>query len=152
MKLISPHISYREAVYSDTAIRHGIENKPTTDQLVKMKKLATAIFEPTRKGLGDRQIRLNSFFRCQRLNKLIKGAKNSQHTLGEAMDIDNDNNPEGPTNLEIFEYIRSFCDFDQLIMENPDDKGNPAWIHVSYCEGHNRYQVMAGVKGKYYPL
>ena len=41
------------------------------------------------------------------------------------MDIDNDH-IDGPTNQEIFEYIRNNLDFDQLINEF-----NYNWIHRS---------------------
>jgi zinc D-Ala-D-Ala carboxypeptidase len=152
MKSISNHITYREAVHSDTAVRLGIDNTPTPEQLIKMKILAVMVFEPVRKGLGSKPIYLVSFFRSLKLNKSVKGSKTSQHPKGEAFDIDNDNNPDGPSNQEIFEYIRDNLEFDQLIMENPDDKGNPAWVHVSYKEGHNRKQIMKGINGKYYSL
>ena len=61
------------------------------------------------------------------------------------MDINNDNNPGGPTNLEIFNYIRYNLDFDQLIWEEGDDQ-SPAWVHVSYSAKQNRNQVLKAVK------
>ena len=38
--MISKHISDREGVYSITATRLGIDNKPNEEQLANMKKLA----------------------------------------------------------------------------------------------------------------
>ncbi len=73
---------------------------------------------------------------------------------GKAADIDNDNNPQGPTNAEIFNYILEYLEFDQLIWEYGTVE-NPAWVHVSYNHGKNRRQVLrcSLVDGKrcYYP-
>jgi zinc D-Ala-D-Ala carboxypeptidase len=151
MELITPHITYREATHSDTAARHGIDNTPGAVELSRMRVLALRVFEPLRKGLGNRPIYLSSFFRCTKLNKAVKGSKKSQHIRGEAMDIDNDNNPDGPTNLEIFNYIRDNLEFDQLIREEGNDQ-SPAWVHVSFSAGNNRHQVLRSKNGKYYSL
>jgi len=139
--IISEHLSYREAVYSDTALRLGIDNYPTEAQLESMEDWALHIFEPLRKGLGDRPINISSMFRSLSLNKVIGGAETSQHMEGEAADLDNDNREEGPTNAEIFHYIRGYLIFDQLIWEYGDDE-NPAWVHVSYNAGKNRNEVL----------
>jgi hypothetical protein len=83
-------------------------------------------------------IGISSFYRCAALNKKIGGAKNSQHTLGEAIDIDADIFG-GVTNAEIFEFAKTL-DFDQLIWEYGDDT-NPAWVHISRKRvGKNRKQ------------
>ena len=42
--MISKHISYKEGVYSNTAIRRGIENTPNEEQLTNMKVLAEKVF------------------------------------------------------------------------------------------------------------
>ena len=49
---ISEHISYEEAIRSNTAKRKGIRNTPTPDQLENMKRLAKNIFEPLRAHLN----------------------------------------------------------------------------------------------------
>jgi zinc D-Ala-D-Ala carboxypeptidase len=147
---VSEHISYREATASITARRNNISNIPDEQQLSNMRKVALKIFEPLRAGLGNRPIWIASFFRSQQLNSLIGGAVNSQHMAkkGAAMDIDNDNEHNGPTNAEIFYFIHDNLEFDQLIWEYGDDK-NPDWVHVSYNEGKNRRQVLKCVNGKY---
>jgi hypothetical protein len=61
---------------------------------------------------------------------------------GAAGDLDNDNNAEGPTNMEIFEYIRENLQFDQLISEFENIYGLPSWIHVSFYLNNNRMQVL----------
>ena len=42
--MISKHISDKEGVYSRTALRLGIKNKPTKQQLNNMVKLAEELF------------------------------------------------------------------------------------------------------------
>ena len=46
--IISKHISYNEAVYSNTAKRKQIDNKPSAEQVDAMKTIALNIFEPLR--------------------------------------------------------------------------------------------------------
>ena len=58
--MISKHISDREGVYSITATRLGIDNKPNEEQLANMKKLANEIFEPLRIYTNG-PIKINSF-------------------------------------------------------------------------------------------
>ena len=87
MEKISEHISYKEAVYSATAKRKGIDNKPTKKQVENMKLIAEKVFEPLREWVGG-PIKINSFFRCPQLNKAIGGSTKSQHCHGQAIDID----------------------------------------------------------------
>jgi len=150
---ISEHISYREATFSATAIRRQIENKPTEEQLENMRKLAMNVFEPLRKGLGNRPIRISSFFRSITLNHVIGGSITSQHcaNFGSAIDLDNDvmGNPD---NMEIFCYIKDNLEFDQLINEYPNNDLTPSWVHVSFNEGKNRKQVLMCVNGNYHKV
>lgn len=140
MDNISPHISYAEATHSDTAKRLGLPNIPYPTQLECMQELATRIFEPLREHFGV-PIYISSFFRSERLNKAIRGAKGSQHMLGEAMDIDAEKFG-GVTNKQIFEFIRDNLEFDQLLWEFGTDE-EPDWVHVSFTTRKpNRNQVL----------
>ena len=135
--MISKHISDREGVYSTTATRKGLANKPDQFQLANMKLLAEKVFEPLREWVGG-PIRINSFFRCKALNKAIGGSTSSQHCKGQAMDIDDGGCKK--TNAEMYEWIKNNLDFDQMIWEFGDEK-NPNWVHVSYVspeENRNR--------------
>ena len=135
--MISKHISDREGVYSTTATRKGLANKPDQFQLANMKLLAEKVFEPLREWVGG-PIRINSFFRCKALNKAIGGSTSSQHCKGQAMDIDDGGCKK--TNAEMYEWIKKNLDFDQMIWEFGDEK-NPNWVHVSYVspeENRNR--------------
>ena len=48
MDRISKHISYKEGVYSTTALRLGLKNDPTDAHLQNMKLIAEKVFEPLR--------------------------------------------------------------------------------------------------------
>ena len=125
---ISKHISYKEGVYSTTALRRNIENKPNEEQLANMKLIGEKIFEPLREYVGG-PIKINSFFRGADLNKAIGGSTTSQHCKGQAMDIDDTFGHK--TNADMYRFIKENLDFDQMIWEFGDDD-NPNWVHVSY--------------------
>jgi hypothetical protein len=141
MDKISDHISYNEATSSYLALKYGITNIPNEIQLKNMILLAEAVFEPLRAFIGY-PLAITSFFRSKALNSKLKGSRTSQHMAnnGAAMDIDADVYGH-TTNKEIFDYIKDNLNFDQLIAEYPDDKGNPSWVHVSYKEKGNRKQI-----------
>lgn len=143
MKKISKHISYKEATFSQTATRKDIDNTPTPEILDRMKAVAENIFEPLRAHVGG-PIKINSFYRSINLNVAIGGAKSSQHTRGEAIDIDDTFGHM--SNKEMFEFIKDELDFDQLIWEFGDDN-NPAWVHVSYVSSkNNRRRILKAEK------
>lgn len=141
---ISEHISYKEATRSVTALRLGIDNTPNEYQLQNMEIVAKNVFEPLRKAVGG-AIKINSFFRCEDLNKAIGGSSRSQHCQGRAIDIDD--NYGYMSNNDMYKYIKQNLDFDQLIFEFPDDKGNASWIHVSYVDADsNRKRCLKAIK------
>jgi len=140
---ISDHISYKEAVKSNTALRLNIKNEPDDYQITNMVGIAHNVFEPLREYVGG-PIKINSMFRCEELNSAIGGSSRSQHMEGRAMDLDDTFGHK--TNAEMFEYIRKNLSFDQLIWEFGDDN-NPAWVHVSYIsKDENRNRVMRAEK------
>ena len=137
--MISPHISYKEATNSTTAIRRGIDNTPNDLQLEYMELLAEKVFEPLRKWVGG-PIKVTSFFRSEELNKRIGGSNRSQHCKGQAIDIDD--TFKVVANSDMYNYIKNNLDFDQLIWEFGDDE-NPSWLHVSYVsEEDNRRRCL----------
>ena len=146
---ISAHITLKEATYSKTAEKRGIDNQPNDGQFVRMALLAENIFEPLRAAMCKRRgkdtpIYFNSFFRSDKLNEAIGGADGSQHkaNYGAAIDPDIDGRYKDIDNATLFYYIMNSLHFDQLIWE----KGNamvPDWVHVSYVgEGKNRKEVL----------
>ena len=141
--MISKHISYKEGVYSNTAIRRGIDNVPNEEQLSNMKLLAEKVFQPLREWVG-KPIKINSFFRSPKLNTAIGGSSKSQHCKGQAIDIDDTFGKA--TNAEMYNFIKEHLDFDQMIWEFGDDD-NPAWVHISYVSPEkNRNRCLKAYK------
>ena len=111
MKKISEHITYAEAIHSNTAKRRGIDNTPNKDQIECMKITAEKIFEPLRKFVGG-PIKVTSMFRSADLNKAIKGSKSSQHMKGQAMDLDDVYGYK--TNAEMYHWIKENLNFETV--------------------------------------
>lgn len=131
MPKLSAHLTLAEVTHSDTAKRLGIDNTPKPEHVANLAALAKAIFEPLREHFGV-PIYVSSGYRSEALNAATPGAsKTSQHSLGEALDLDQDGMGNGVTNAEVFAYIKANLPFDQLIWEFGDDH-NPDWVHVSY--------------------
>ena len=142
---VSKHISYKEGVYSRTAMRRNIKNNPNAEQMKNMVAIAEEVFEPLRMWVGG-PIKINSFFRSPELNKAIGGSGKSQHCHGQAIDLDDTFGRA--TNAEMFEFIKKHLDFDQIIWEFGDDD-NPDWVHVSYVsEDKNRNRCLKAYKEK----
>ena len=143
MNSISKHITYKEATRSVTALRLGIENVPNDYELQNMELIAEKVFEPLRKAVNG-PIKINSFFRCEELNKAIGGSSKSQHCQGRAIDIDDVYGYV--SNSYMYYYIKDNLDFDQLIWEFGTDT-EPDWVHVSYVDGDsNRKRCLLAYK------
>jgi len=140
---ISDHITYAEAIHSNTAKRKGIDNTPSQTQVDAMKLLAEKVFEPLRKWVGG-PIKVNSFFRSIVLNEKIGGVSSSQHCKGQAIDIDDVYGRK--TNADMYHWIQMNLDYDQMIWEFGTDM-QPNWIHISYVsEEENRNKCLKAYK------
>jgi len=143
MNKISKHVSYKEGVYSITALRLGLNNDPNSFHLNNMKLIAEKVFEPLRTHVGG-PIKINSFYRGPELNKAIGGSSKSQHCKGQAIDIDDTYGHA--SNAEMFSWIRANLDYDQMIWEFGTDE-NPDWVHISYTNpGENRKRCLKAYK------
>ena len=128
--MISEHISKKEATFSATATRKGIDNIPGEYELQNMELIAEKVFEPLRKAVNG-PIKINSFFRSEELNKAIGGSSRSQHCQGRAIDLDDVYGYM--SNKDMYNYIKNNLDFDQMIWEFGTED-NPDWVHVSYID------------------
>ena len=104
-----------------------------------MQRIVTNILQPLRDDLGP--IRISSGYRSPSLNRAISGSNKSQHTKGQALDLQFWK--EGQMcNKEIYDWIvESGLDFDQMINEF-----DYSWIHLSLKESKNRKQVLIAYK------
>ncbi len=139
---LTENLSLAEAIYSATALRKGIANTPGEKHLQALKAVAENIFQPCRENFG-KPLRVTSGYRSEALNEAIGGSQRSQHSKGEALDMQS---TKGYTNKELFLFIKDHLDFDQLIGEFPDDMGEFAWVHCSYKEAGNRGEVLVAYK------
>ena len=140
---LSTNLSLAEVTRSETAKRRGISNMPTAEHIENFKKLAINIFQPIREHFG-KPIIISSGYRSAELNKAIGGSLSSQHSSGEAIDIDMDGTDI--TNKQIFDYIKENLNFDQMIAEFPK-QGNPDWVHVSFAANRSqRKQILVAKK------
>jgi zinc D-Ala-D-Ala carboxypeptidase len=135
---LSKNFSLRELTKSTTALRLGIDNNPTQEQLVNLTALTSCVLQPIRNTHGS--VMINSGLRVQELNRTIGSKDSSQHTLGMAADI------ECPAldNLLLAKWIIGNLEFDQCILEfyTPDNPTS-GWVHVSYClSGVNRKNIL----------
>jgi hypothetical protein len=143
MSKISEHITKKEAIFSATALRKGIENEPGEYELQNMELIAEKVFEPLRKAVNG-PIKINSFFRSEELNKAIGGSSKSQHCQGRAMDLDDTYGYM--SNKDMYHYIKENLDFDQMIWEFGTED-NPSWVHVSYVDADsNRKRCLEAYK------
>lgn len=130
---ISKHITIDEATLSPTALRLGIDNTPNDEVLENMKLVAERCFEPIREWYG-KPIKVNSFYRCEALNKAVKGSATSQHVQGKAIDISTGTKAG---NKLIYDWAKENLIFDQLINEY-----DYSWVHISYNKNNNRNQTL----------
>lgn len=142
------YFTIEELEHSDTAIKNKIDNTSNGETRTNLIKLIELLLDPIRTKWG-KPIKVNSGYRCSKLNRMVGGVSTSQHVLGEAADI-TVGSPE--ENKKLFEMIISMnILFDQLILE---DGGK--WIHISLkwrVVSKNRREVLLGVrnsKGKMY--
>lgn len=141
MKL-SEHFSLEEMTKSQTALRLGIENLPSRDEVDSLTNLCNKILEPVRESYGV-PFTPSSAFRSVELNESIGGSSSSQHCLGEAADIE----VPGVSNLVLAWWIRTHLDFDQLILEFYDREiPSSGWVHISTVgpesKRGNRHEVL----------
>lgn len=143
---LSAHLSLAEVTNSSTAKRLGIKNDPTPEHLENLKLLAANVFEPIRLHFNV-PIFISSGYRSAALNAATPGSSaTSQHCSGEALDLDQDGQPYGVTNVMVFNYIKDHLVFDQLIWEYGTDVA-PDWVHVSWeSTGKQRKQILRGTR------
>ena len=129
------YFSIAELTKSDTARNKKINNHPTEQIESNLNQLIDNILDPLREAYKQ-PIIVSSGYRCPELNKAVKGAKSSQHVLGQAADIHTKSNTK-ESNKELFDLIKQLkLPFDQLINEY-----NYSWVHVSYSP-RNRRQIL----------
>lgn len=152
--VLTPHFKLREFTESATAMKHGIDNRPTPEVVENLRRLCTHTLEPLREKLGL-PIIITSGYRTKELNDIIVHAsRKSQHMSGQAADFHVAQGPvqgsrvQGSRELLIqaFRLIitEPEIDFDQLIIY-------PSFIHVSFVSKEtNRHNIMTAQGNRKY--
>jgi uncharacterized protein YcbK (DUF882 family) len=83
---LSKHVTLKEFQASGIATLRNLNNEMNESQIASAKLLCENVFEPLRTYLNI-PIEISSGFRSLQVNKMIGGSKTSQHTKGEAMDL-----------------------------------------------------------------
>lgn len=124
MKL-TEHFKLEEFTRSETAARKGLDNTPNKTQIAALKQLCKKVLEPYR-DLVEKPVIISSGYRCPELNKLVGGAKNSQHMKGEAADL-HMNSYKDAKRCAV--WLLNNTDFDQILIETSNHR--TYWVHVS---------------------
>jgi len=114
----------------------GLPNIPGPQERKNIEALIVNVLDPARAEFGAAVV-VTSGFRSEAVNAKIGGAKNSQHTKGEAADL------QSADKKRLFDIIKKQARFDQLIWEFGDAK-QPKHIHVSWSSSPRR-QVLKAV-------
>ena len=84
---LSPHFSLKEMTDSQTAVKRGIANVPSEQEIENLRRLCQGTLEPLREALGL-PIIITSGYRCKALNNILgRSSKHSQHMAGCAADF-----------------------------------------------------------------
>lgn len=134
---ISRNFTYEEFTRSSIAKRNKIDNKPDKDADNNIRALAY-ILQKVRDRY-DKPIIIDSGFRCEELNKLVGGAKNSDHKYGAAVDIHSLSDTM-EDNKELFDVIiemvnEGVVEFRQII-----DEYNYNWVHIAINHKNNIFK------------
>lgn len=119
---LSEHFTLQELLFSETALRRGINNTPSDAQKDNLSLVANYLLEPARLLLNC-PLHVLSGYRSPSVNAAVGGSSESAHMDGRAADF----KPIGFPLAEAFDILRlsSALQYDQIIFECK------AWIHVS---------------------
>ena len=132
--------------YKDAAKRAGFDPEPNEEQIECLRQLVMHVLDPLRE-IWKGPIWVNSGYRCPFVNGAVGGAAGSQHTKGQAADICirlRSGQPNRILNRMLLGLLlSSTLSYDQLISEDCDQYGYPAWLHISYkSKAENRLQFI----------
>lgn len=125
----------KELVFSQTAKDKGIDNIPDWDIVDNLKYLGT-VLDDLRQAYG-KPITVTSGYRCDALNKIVGGVKNSEHRLGLAADC----RAKDMADFKRFcvDFFKTYPhDFSQVILEK---NKTTEWVHIGV--GSDKRQIFS---------
>ena len=124
---LSDNFTLAELTKSQTAVRKGIRNEPSTEHINNLIHLARTILQPVREYF-DEPVMISSGYRSPELCEAIGSSAKSQHAKGEAADFE----ITGIDNKDLATWIVANTEFDQLILEYYiENDPNSGWVHCS---------------------
>ena len=139
---LSKNFTLQELIYSDTAVRMGIDNKPNDETVENLKILCENILEPIRSHFKAPVV-VSSGYRSEAVCLAVGSSSKSQHIKGQAVDFE----IFGIPNKDVTDWIVQNLDYDQCILEFWNDKEpNSGWVHCSYSKDNNRKQYLNAQK------
>jgi len=149
MKL-SENFSLSEFTNSETAKKNGFieQFNPPINIIENLKFGAINIAEPIRSFIGS--FSPTVAYRCDRLNKAIKGSLTSMHSTGEAFDETFIVNGVNVSSSVFFWLIKNKdkIPFTELIWEKGNSK-NPNWLHIGWKK-QKEQEILVFDGKKYY--
>lgn len=133
------YFTIKELCKSNTAIKHKINNVPQQLQEQNLKFLIEEVLDPIREKFG-KPINVSSGFRCEKLNKLVGGAKNSFHLKGCAADLYGKTNEQ---TKQIFKIAKELNKYSELFYEN---NGSSIWVHIAYDKTSQKHLCIDNYK------
>ena len=88
--------------HSDKAIANGIDNRMPYNEVARAAKFVINIVEPLEVLFHPHKIVFHSGYRCEALNVLVNGRKNSHHKLANALNF----HVEGMTLPDAYRIIK----------------------------------------------
>ena len=128
-------VTWKEMCKSVTANRYKIENVPDGNSIVNLEALIKYIVNPIYEQFPTAEV--TSGYRCDKLNNKVGGAKGSQHTKGQAVDlvlIIPGSNLEQSIRV-LYNFIATTLPFDQMIIHH-------TYIHVSWRAMNRRLEII----------
>ena len=141
---LSKNFTLTELIKSQTAVRLGIDNNPTSQQIFHLQNLCENVLQKIRDRF-EKPVIESSGFRSIELCQAIGSSSKSQHAKGQAADIE----VLSVDNKVLADWIKNNLIFDQLILEfYKESDPQSGWIHVSYINDKPRKEALKAFKDK----
>ena len=130
------YFTVAELCASDTAKKYGIDNTPNSIVISHLQQLINFL-NPLREAWGS-SIKVNSGYRCEKLNRFVGGSKTSSHLIGYGVDLIPVNGKMDAFKKFIIDYMKNKM-FDQCIIEK---SGKTEWVHIGLYNLKGRQRKM----------
>ncbi len=137
---LSDHFHLSETSKDTLATRLGIDNTPPKILHHNLTLVAQNILEPIRDEYGE-PFAPKSWYRSEKLNKMIGAKSDSSHRQGLAVDIE----LLGWDNEDFAHWCAEYLDYDRVILEYYDAKlPKSGWVHLQIMsdETAHRHEFM----------